>query len=254
MNFLKDTKIEKSQDEIKKKKVRLILKIVSVTVILAIIVVSAVLYVKYGKRIYQYVQNPEDFKFLLKRFNNYDKLAFVFIRAFQTVLKVIPAEPLEIGSGILYGAWGGLFLCILGTEIGSLVIIFISKFFGRKVVELFVPLERINSLTLFKDEKKVYLSMFFLYLIPGTPKDIMTYAFALTDMNIWKFLLITSIARLPSIITSTWCGTEITNKNYVFAIVIFAVTAFAGVAGSLVYKAITDRNKAETKAEPENED
>ena len=247
---MKNTKYEAS-DDVQKKNVRLALKIVSAVLMACIVGAGIFFYIKYGKQIYSYVQNPEDFRLFLKRFNNYDKVAFVLVRAFQTVLKVIPAEPLEIGSGVLYGAWGGLFYCLLGTEIGSLVIILISKVFGRRVVELFIPIEKINSLSFFKDEKRVNLSLFFLYLIPGTPKDIITYAFALTDKNIWEFLLITSIARIPSILTSTWCGTQITNKNFNYAIAIFAITALAGVVGSFIYKTRSDKQKQTRNDESE---
>lgn len=81
-------------------------------------------------------------KAFLVGFNGFDKLAFVAIRAFQTVIKIIPAEPLEIGSGVLYGTWGGLLLCFLGTEIGSLVIILLTKVFGKRLVELLCRLRR----------------------------------------------------------------------------------------------------------------
>ena len=58
-----------------------------------------------------------------------------------------------------------------------------------------------------------------------------------------KFLLITGIARIPSILTSTWCGEQLINKNYVLAAVVFVVTAILSVICGAVYnKIISDRD------------
>lgn len=203
-------------------------------------------YFSYGDSIAEVFSDPEHLETFLSQFRGYDKWVFVAIRAFQTVIKIIPAEPLEIGSGYLYGTWGGMFLCILGTMLGSLVIIALSKVFGRKLVNAFIPIEKIDSLKFLQNKKRVYWTLFFIYLIPGTPKDILTYAASITNINMKKFLLITGIARIPSILTSTWCGEQLINKNYVMAAVIFVATLLLSVICSLIYNKITSA-KGENK-------
>ena len=79
-----------------------------------------------------------------------------------------------------------MFLCLLGTEIGSLVIILLTKLFGRRLVNLFIPIEKIDSLKFLKDKKTVYKTLFVIYLIPGTPKDVLTYAAGITDLDMKK--------------------------------------------------------------------
>ena len=159
-----------------------------------------------------FISDTERFKGWLDSYGNLGKVIFIGIRAFQTVIKIIPAEPLEIGSGYAFGTWSGLFYCMLGTEIGSLFIITITKFFGTKAVNLFVSEEKINSLEFLQNKEKLSASLFIIYLIPGTPKDVVTYLIGITDYNIWKFLIITGIARIPSIITSTVCGAALGKK------------------------------------------
>lgn len=211
-------------------------------------------YITYGKQLYEIFGNTESLKAFLSQFRGFDKWVFVAIRAFQTVIKIIPAEPLEIGSGLLYGTWGGLALCLLGTMIGSFVIIALTRVFGKKLVSAFIPIEKIESLGFLKDEKKVYYTLFFIYLIPGTPKDVLTYAAALTKLDMKKFLLITGIARIPSIITSTWCGQEILNKNYTLAIIIFAATGILSVVCSLIYNKISKAKEKKNGEKCEKED
>lgn len=205
-------------------------------------------YVRYGKQLYEIFGDSESLKHFLAQFRGFDKWVFVAIRAFQTVIKIIPAEPLEIGSGALYGTWEGMFLCLLGTMIGSFVIIALTRAFGRRLVNAFIPIEKIESLRFLQNKKKVYLSLFFFYLIPGTPKDVLTYAAGLTGLNMKKFLLITGIARIPSIITSTWCGQEIINKNYTLAIIIFAATGILSIVCSVIYNKISSEKEKKEKS------
>ncbi len=238
------------------RKVLLAQRIGAVTVCLILAGVFAYFYFTYGKQIYDIFATEENMRAFLSQFKGFDKLVFVAIRAFQTVIKIIPAEPLEIGSGILYGTWGGLGLCMLGTFLGSLAIIGLTKVFGKKLVSVFIPLEKIESLGFFKNEKRVYTTFFFIYLIPGTPKDVFTYAASLVNLDMKKFLFVTGIARIPAILTSTWCGQEILNKNYTLAIIIFVVTAALGVICSLIYNKITKakEEKAKLKEAQENEE
>ncbi len=250
---MKKTKPSDSKNNYQRK-VQLLQRVGAVSACLIMAGVFAYFYFTYGKQLYEIFGNPESLRAFLSQFRGFDKWVFVAIRAFQTVIKIIPAEPLEIGSGLLYGTWGGLALCILGTMIGSFVIIALTRVFGKKLVSAFIPIEKIESLGFLKDEKRVYYTLFFIYLIPGTPKDVLTYAAALTKLNMKKFLLITGIARIPSIITSTWCGQEILNKNYTLAIIIFAATGILSVVCSLIYNKVSKSKEKKNEEKCEKED
>lgn len=250
---MKKTKPSDSENNYQRK-VQLLQRVGAVSACLLMAGVFAYFYFRYGKQLYEIFGNTESLKAFLSQFKGFDKWVFVAIRAFQTVIKIIPAEPLEIGSGLLYGTWGGLALCLLGTMIGSFVIIALTRVFGKKLVSAFIPIEKIESLGFLKDEKRVYYTLFFIYLIPGTPKDVLTYAAALTKLDMKKFLLITGIARIPSIITSTWCGQEILNKNYTLAIIIFAATGILSVVCSLIYNKISKAKEKKNGEKCEKED
>ena len=209
------------------------------------ILACIVCYIKFGKELLLVVSDGERFKAWIDSYGNLGKIAFVLVRALQTVVKIIPAEPLEIGSGYVFGTWGGLLYCMLGTEIGSLVIIAITKLFGMRAVSLFVSKEKINSFCFLQNKEKLTVSLFIIYLIPGTPKDIITYLIGVTDYNIWKFLLLTGVARIPSIITSTVCGAALGEKNYLLSLGVFIGTAVFGFAGIKLYTAFEKKITAE---------
>lgn len=192
-------------------------------------------YIKFGSELLAFVSDADRFKAWLHSYGSLGKIIFVALRALQTVVKIIPAEPLEIGSGYAFGVWGGLLYCMLGTEIGSFIIVAITKIFGMKAVNLFVSEEKINSLGFLQNKEKLSASLFIIYLIPGTPKDVITYLIGVTDYNIWKFLLLTGIARIPSIITSTICGAALGEKNYLLSVGVFVGTAVLGLIGVKLY-------------------
>ena len=211
----------------------------------ALILAFIVCYIKFGKDLLVFVSDADRLKAWIDSYGSRGKIIFIFVRALQTVVKIIPAEPLEIGSGYAFGTWGGLFCCMLGTEIGSFIIIAITKLFGMKAVRLFVSEEKIRSLGFLQNKEKLTVSLFIIYLIPGTPKDVITYLIGVTDYNIWKFLLLTGIARIPSIITSTLCGAALGEKNYLLSAGVFIGTAVLGIIGVKLYTIFEKKITAE---------
>lgn len=252
MNSMKNTKITENDADYKRK-VQRFQRIGAVCACLIIAGVFAYFYLKYGKQLFELFGDAAKLKIFLSQFRGFDKWVFVAIRAFQTVIKIIPAEPLEIGSGLLYGTWGGMWLCLLGTMIGSIIIIALTRVFGKSLVSAFIPIEKIESLAFLQNEKKVYLSLFFIFLIPGTPKDVLTYVAGLTGLDMRKFLLITGIARIPSILSSTWCGQEIIDKNYSIAIIIFAVTGILSILCSVIYNKVSTAKEKKKELESDGD-
>lgn len=213
----------------------------------AIVAVLIVTYCTLGKELSELIEKPSVFKAWLDQYSGYSQVVFVAIRAFQTVLKVIPAEPLEIGSGYAFGTFGGLLWCSVGSLLGSLVILALTRLFGVRFVYKLIPQKELDELPIFADKKKWMLLVFIFYLLPGTPKDIMTYAAGLTKINLFQFLLITTVARIPSIITSTFCGSALGEDNKLLALAVFLATAVVSGLCVLVYKKFTAKEKVLTK-------
>ena len=145
-------------------------KIAVIVGLLLLCAVVLTLYFTIGKRFYDMFSDNTKLLVWLEQFGKWDEVVFVGIRALQTVVKFIPAEPLEIGSGYVYGIWGGLFYCMLGTEIGSFIILFITKLFGMRAINLFVPQERIDRIKFLQNEKKLKTTLFLFILFPARQK------------------------------------------------------------------------------------
>ena len=112
-----------------------------------------------------------------------------------------------------------------------------------RLVEIFVSLDKINELKLINNEKKLHRLTFILYLIPGTPKDLITYFIGLTRMNLSDFLTITIFARIPTVVSSTVGGNLIGSGQYYKAVVLFVVSAALSLAGLQLYDSIMKKIK-----------
>ncbi|MGN0521824.1 MAG: TVP38/TMEM64 family protein [Eubacterium sp.] len=208
-----------------------------------LLILFAVLYLTVGRTLTEFVTDTQSFKQWLDSYKDLSAAVFVFIRAFQTVIKIIPAEPLEIASGYAFGTWGGTLLCSLGSFLGSLVIILLSRCLGTKFVKIFINEEQVRELKILSDQKNQRLFLIIFYLIPGTPKDIFTYIAGTMKINLVEFFIITTICRIPSIITSTICGSSIEQKNIKLAVAVFVATAIVSLICGYFYKKYSDKRK-----------
>ena len=162
-------------------------------------------------------------------------IAIILVCAVQVVVALIPGEAVEIACGYVFGAWGGALVCSLGILLGSIAVIVLVRRFGRRFVEVFYPKEKIDSLPILRDPKKRNATAFLLFLIPGTPKDLLTYIVGLTDMSIPLYIALTMTARFPSIIISTMGGDAVGDGRFIKALIVFIIAAVISGAGYLCY-------------------
>ena len=156
----------------------------------------------------------------------------------QIVVAVIPGEPLEIAAGYAFGAVHGTLLCILGAFVGRVLVFLLVRRFGTWAVEVFFPLEKLRSLRFLQNERRLFFWVFLLFFLPGTPKDVLSYATGLTKLPLRRWLLISAVAPIPSIVTSTIGGDALGVGNYVFAAVVFGATLVISGLGLFVYRAV----------------
>ena len=215
-------------------------KIYLIAIIVALVFVGVVGYLV-GKPMIEFVREPERFRAWVDSSGLWGRVAFVGMVVFQLIIAIIPGEPLEMGAGYAFGAVEGTLLCILGCVIGSALVFLFVRRIGVKLVEVFFSREKIRSLRFLQDSRRLNLLTFIVFFIPGTPKDLLSYFIGLTDMKLGTWLLITGVARIPSIVTSTVTGDALGLQNYQFALIAFGATLLLSLGGILVYRRLSAR-------------
>ena len=187
-------------------------------------------------------REPEKFREWVDASGVWGKLAFIGIVTLQVIFAVIPGEPIEFAAGYAFGAIEGTILCLIGMAIGTMLIFGFVKKFGMKMVEVFVSREKIASMKYLHDSRNLNMLVFTVFFIPGTPKDILTYFIGLTPMKMGTVLLLTTVARIPSVITSAVAGGALGVDRIWAAVVIYAITGVVSIIGLLVYRKMSIKN------------
>lgn len=221
-------------------------KILSILALIVFIAFSVAVFVVVSKPMLRFIEKPELFRSWVDSNGIFGRLVFIGMVVLQVVIALIPGEVFEIGAGYAFGAFEGTLLCMIGSALGSTMVFLFVRKFGVKLVEAFFPIEKIHSLKFLQDTKQLTLIVTVIYLIPGTPKDLMGYFIPLTPMKLWTWVLIAFFARIPSLVTSTISGDALGLKQYDFAIIMFIVTIVISLAGILVYR-IYMKQKNRTK-------
>lgn len=160
-------------------------------------------------------------------------LALFGLQFAQIFLAILPGEPIEVLAGMCYGGIGGLIFIEISVFIITAIIFFSVKKLGRKFVYSFCSKERIEKIEnskLFQNPKKIEWIMLILFLIPGTPKDLLIYIAGLLPLKPLRFILISTFARVPSVISSTFAGSSLIAGNWKLSIFIYLITfAIVGI-------------------------
>lgn len=185
-----------------------------------------------------YTSSAEEFHAFLQTFGWTGRLILFGLQVLQVVVAFIPGEVIELGAGYAYGAVEGTLICLIGVALSSSLVFLLTKKIGIRLVEAFISREKINELRFINSEKKLKRLVFLLFFIPGTPKDVLTYFVGLTNMSLSQFLVITMVARIPSILSSTICGQMLGVENYKTAVIVYAITGLCSGLGYWIYTKI----------------
>ncbi|HEY8445036.1 MAG TPA: VTT domain-containing protein [Bacilli bacterium] len=161
-------------------------------------------------------------------------LLMLGVQVLQVIIAFLPGEPIEVIMGALFGPIGGTLTCMLGIAIGTIAIFELARLIGMPFISLFIDPEKLNQYKFLNSTSKRDITVFTLFFIPGTPKDLLTYFVPFIKMKPLRFIIISIIARIPSIITSTIIGDNITKENWPLVITMFISVFVVAIVGILV--------------------
>lgn len=162
-------------------------------------------------------------------------LGFQFL---QIVVAFIPGEVVQIAAGMMFGTWGGAAIILAGCVISSMFIYFMVSKLGAPFVQAMIPEKWMKKLHDFKENEKLDIIVFVLFLIPGLPKDTLTYLVPLTGMDMRKFVLISNVGRIPGVVVSTMAADRLIEGYLVQGIVLFVICAVVAIVAILFHEKI----------------
>ncbi len=212
----------------RKKALRRVLSVIYIISLIALTFVAIPFFKSFEK--------PEEFKAYVEGFGVWGFLIVLFIQISQIVVALIPGEFVEFIAGAIYGWLGGLSLCLAGIAIGQIIIFYSVKILGKDFIELTAGSKAMQKFKFLQDEKKLKTLIFILFFIPGTPKDLITYAIPFTKVRLKDFILISLLARIPSVVSSTYAGDLFVESNFKMLLITYGFVAIFSLIGFIIYK------------------
>lgn len=171
------------------------------------------------------------------------RLAMLGINIVQVLLAFLPGEPVELASGYAFGFWEGTALCLVASGLATSMIYWATRRWGWKLVGLFFDRSLFDRFSWLKSAKRLELIMLIVFLIPGTPKDFLTYFAGLTNMRFLPVVLIATFGRIPSIVTSTIAASAVGSGNWPLVACTLVASAFLLTVGGLMYRRLRSRTR-----------
>ena len=124
---------------------------------------------------------------------------FMLIQTLQVIVSPVPGEATGLAGGFLFGVGMGFVYSTIGLTAGTLACFGIGRWLGASFIQRFVAEHHWEKMGFIVEAEGAILC-FVLYLIPGFPKDIISYLFGLSPMPFWVFAVVSTLGRAPG----TW--------------------------------------------------
>jgi len=196
--------------------------------LLLLIGVPVFLYLKFGAEVFSkdaantlitYLKANREFAFPL----------IILIQMIQVIICILPGQPIQFASSYMFGVIPALCLSLVGAVIGTTITYFMSKLLGRDMINILFDKKRVDDYHRKLNSGKGLALAGLIYLIPGVPKDLVSYVAGISDMKFRPFILVSSVARIPGMLGSLLLGVFVESGNYtaigvlVLVIVIFFI-------------------------------
>ncbi|MFH1332435.1 MAG: TVP38/TMEM64 family protein [archaeon] len=132
-------------------------------------------------------------------------LVVITLIILEVIVAPVPGALLYVAAGYAFGTLWGTIFSYVGQIIGTTIAFFISRRFGRPIVERLVKKEKLDYYDcFFQQGGKIVLWV--AYLIPIFPADTVTFVTGMSNMDWKKFIIIPVIAFIPNLFLHNYFG------------------------------------------------
>lgn len=154
-------------------------------------------------------------------------VVYVSLLVVQALLLPLPAPPLQVAGGYLFGAVQGFLLAWVGILIGGVASFGVSRKLGRRYVV--ARGERVKRFDRYIQEHGAII-IFVARLVPLVHFDVVSYAAGLSGISFWRFLLATALGMTPSTFFFAYLGEASPGLWFWLSLSAFAILNIAAYA------------------------
>jgi uncharacterized membrane protein YdjX (TVP38/TMEM64 family) len=195
--------------------------------VLAFVVMTALV-----QRHFEFLTDAQALRELIQGYGILAPVVLVVLQTVQVVVAPIPGQVLAVVAGYLFGAWWGTVYNMIGITIGSTVAFWLARRYGRDYVENIVHEDALEQFDAVSDDYG-RPALFFVFLVPGLPDDVICFAGGLTDIPLWQLVVIAVVGRTPAFFLVNVVGGLLGTDRFAAALALAVILAVISVLGYL---------------------
>ena len=166
----------------------------------------------YVKPSYALISDKEKIREIFKAAGDWAPVVYILVEVAQ-VLTIFWPVPWEIAGGYLFGLPLGLFYSMLGLTAGAVLAFFLGRWLEKTYMRRIIDPGKLKHFRRVM-RREGALAAYIIFLVPGVPKDFVSYILGFTSLNLKFFVVAVIIFRLPSTFLLTLQGAEVAKGNY----------------------------------------
>ncbi len=140
----------------------------------------------------------------------------------QVIFAFLPAEPVQVASGIAFGFPIGLLCCMVGVLLGNTVLYILYKIYARKL-DGYIDEKLGFDVHALSTSKRVTLVIFILYFLPAIPYGLICLTASAVRMKYPRYIIVTMLGAFPSVCIGVALGHVAIAFSWIIALAVFAV-------------------------------
>ncbi len=148
-----------------------------------------------------------------KEYGVYAFLAIFFLQALFIVIPVIPATPLQIIAAVVLDPLPAFLILIAGIFVGNSLLFFIVRKFGPNALGMYAKKDsgKMKDIENIEDGAVLSKKVILLYFVPVVSYGLIAYTCAKSKMSYFKYILLTTLGTIPSLVISLLFGNLVVN-------------------------------------------
>lgn len=175
---------------------------------------------------------PQQLQHWLHTFGPWSWPVFLGLQILQVLFFWIPGEVVQIAGGMVFGLWKGTLLSLVGITLGNLLAFGLARRLGKNWVDRWLASHDYRKVETLVHHPRLDVILGVIFLVPFLPKDIFCYLAGLSDVKPFRFFWVTTLARIPSLILSSWVGDLAVHG---LGLLFLGVMAFSTVLGFVLF-------------------
>jgi len=171
------------------------------------------------------IAEPELLRNKLLAYGNWSRMVFVGLQILQVVVAPLPGELVQIAGGFIFSFWSGTIYSLAGIFVGSCIAFYLSRWLGYPLLQALTRQETLEKFKFLLESNRAEVLIFILFLIPGVPKDILTFIAGMTPVRPTAFFSAAMLGRFPGIVVCSIIGAQLGKQQYFFTLMISLLAA-----------------------------